>query len=251
MSLGIEYYDVYLAALEHQKRCGRGLATWTGDEPQPWLTCVECIAQRNTGGLWDQGDLRRRYAWAVPNERALEVIAGRSPGGVVEIGAGGGYWAMELQRRGVDVIAYDPDPPGTADPEWAWHENLAWTAVLPGDHTAAAWHPTRTLLMCWPMFGADWSHKAVQLYQGDTIIYVGEGPGGCTGDDLFHALIGAPGGCWHHDDDFNELPCPQDCPNNAAALFKETYQVIIPQWRGLHDRLTVHQRIPAHDTEDT
>lgn len=108
MSLGIEYYDVYLAALEHQKRCGRGLATWPGDEPQPWWMCVECIDQRNTGGLWDQGDLRRRYAWAVPNERALEVIAERSPGGVVEIGAGGGYWAMELQRRGVDVIAYDP-----------------------------------------------------------------------------------------------------------------------------------------------
>ena len=57
--------------------------------------------------------MRHMYAWAVPSLEALEMIQ-RSVDhnglqGVIEIGAGTGYWAMQLQRRGIDVVAFDRD----------------------------------------------------------------------------------------------------------------------------------------------
>lgn len=49
----------------------------------------------------------RDYAYAVPSAEALDVIAQESGGRVVEVGAGTGYWAWLLSRRGVDVVAVD------------------------------------------------------------------------------------------------------------------------------------------------
>jgi DNA mismatch repair ATPase MutL len=49
------------------------------------------------------------YAWAVPDERALRIIKhfGDKCGGVVEIGAGLGYWGSLLRARGVTYTGYD------------------------------------------------------------------------------------------------------------------------------------------------
>lgn len=161
---------------------------------------------------------------------------------MVEIGAGGGYWSMLLQQHGVDVAAYDPEPPGaTDDPHW--HSGRAWTAVQQGDHAKSADHPTRTLLLCWPSYNEPWAAQAIEAYQGDTVIYVGEGPGGCTGDDRMHALLGDRSGCWHHDEDYNTVPCPEDCLANVPALFGRVAEVAIPQWAGIHDTLSVFRRI--------
>jgi hypothetical protein len=46
-----------------------------------------------------------KYAWAIPNEEALETIAKYGP--IVEIGAGNGYWAFLLRSMGVEVKAFD------------------------------------------------------------------------------------------------------------------------------------------------
>eukprot|EP00271_Cylindrocystis_brebissonii_P019739 TRINITY_DN6186_c0_g1_i1.p1 TRINITY_DN6186_c0_g1~~TRINITY_DN6186_c0_g1_i1.p1 ORF type:complete len:542 (-),score=66.17 TRINITY_DN6186_c0_g1_i1:227-1852(-) len=54
--------------------------------------------------------LRRLYSWAVPTEEALAAIAAAAPNGLVEMGAGTGYWAMLLRQRGVAVAAYDRRP---------------------------------------------------------------------------------------------------------------------------------------------
>ena len=59
---------------------------------------------------------RRLFAWGVPTAEAIEVIrqvAGVS--GVVEIGAGTGYWTHILRLHGVPVTAYDLHPCDGAD----------------------------------------------------------------------------------------------------------------------------------------
>lgn len=237
MSTGIEYLDLYRDMLAHQKQHdGLMLPPLSGGPEQPSWMCMGCQLELREVEM----DLRRRFSFAIPNLEALDTIAGHSPGGVVEIGAGGGYWAMLLQQRGVDVIAYDPDPPGSG--ATTWHSGRAWTAVHHGDHTKAAGHPTRTLMLCWPSYDEPWSAQALEHYRGDTVIYIGEGPGGCTGDDRMHALLGEPPSCWHHDDDYNELPCPDDCPANVPPLFREIADVEIPQWAGIHDWLRVYRR---------
>eukprot|EP01126_Amoeba_proteus_P039268 TRINITY_DN4131_c0_g1_i3.p2 TRINITY_DN4131_c0_g1~~TRINITY_DN4131_c0_g1_i3.p2 ORF type:complete len:177 (-),score=18.56 TRINITY_DN4131_c0_g1_i3:882-1412(-) len=47
----------------------------------------------------------RYYSWGVLCAHAIEVIQRYSP--VLEVGAGNGYWAYELAKRGVNVVATD------------------------------------------------------------------------------------------------------------------------------------------------
>ena len=49
--------------------------------------------------------LCKKYAWAIPDERALQILASFSP--LIEIGAGRGYWARLLRDQGVDILAFD------------------------------------------------------------------------------------------------------------------------------------------------
>ena len=45
----------------------------------------------------------------------LQAIQRNSPFGLVELGAGTGYWAALLRKMDVDVIAYDLRPPGAGN----------------------------------------------------------------------------------------------------------------------------------------
>lgn len=56
-------------------------------------------------------ELLARFGFVVPDDAALQGIVEHSPHGVVEVGAGLGYWARLLADRGVDVVAYDIAPP--------------------------------------------------------------------------------------------------------------------------------------------
>lgn len=149
-------------------------------------------------------------SFAIPTPEALDLIADHSP--IVEIGAGTGYWAWCLQQMGVDILAYDIRPPqGTLENLWfqCW-----WTDVRRGGAIKARRHPDRALLMVWPYMDT-MATQALKAYRGDTMVYVGEGSGGCTADDSFFDLL----------DDWSEIACLQ-----------------LPQWDGINDHLTVWRR---------
>ena len=50
-----------------------------------------------------------QFSWAIPNNDALNVLAAHAP--LIELAAGTGYWAHLLKQRGVDILAFDNDPP--------------------------------------------------------------------------------------------------------------------------------------------
>lgn len=235
----IEYLAEYQRALEHQREHSELVRhhPLALGPPQPWQYCWECLKERkyrdpdDHDGYWVGKEFQRRFSWAIPTETALKTIADRSPRGVVEIGAGGGYWTMLLRARGVDVVAYDLDPTGT----YGWFSGEPWTEVLEGDHTRVTEHTDRTLFLCWPSLAGEWTHEVLELYRGDTVIYIGEGGGGCTGTDKMHALLGRAE-CWHDEDESSCAYCATE------ARFEQVADVYIPQWMGLHDRLTVHAR---------
>ena len=92
-----------------------------GDE-EAYRRCVQAIEQ--DGGARDieligtfldfcVAPARRIYSWSVPSEQALECIVRHSQmsAGVVEVGAGTGFWAALLASRGADVLAVDDTPP--------------------------------------------------------------------------------------------------------------------------------------------
>jgi hypothetical protein len=53
--------------------------------------------------------LQRSVSYAIPDEAALAAVARWAP--LVEVGAGTGYWSAVLQSSGVDVVAFDSQPP--------------------------------------------------------------------------------------------------------------------------------------------
>jgi hypothetical protein len=232
------YLAEYRTMLAHQETHGKDafLLSFPGRPAQPMQYCYACMRKQPRGAKQPDDDtywnpLQRRYAWGIPNEPALAAIAEHSPNGVVEIGAGGGYWAKLLRDRGVDVLAFDPEP-GNA--HWSLR---TWSEVLRGDHTSVIGFPERTLLLVWPSYSMDWTDKVIDLYGGQTVIYVGEGSGGCTGTERMHQLLGEDGGCWH----FGGEDDPCDC-EPVDALFTAGKVVDIPQWFGIHDYLTVFHR---------
>lgn len=173
------------------------------------------------------------YGFAIPCDDALVEIAKHSP--IVEVGAGTGYWAALLRNGGVDVIASDT----LGEDFGAYGFSKLYTEVIQEDASVmAALHPDHTLLIIWPPYGDPMGADAVAAYHeagGSRVIYIGEGPGGCTGDSRMFALLGQES-CWH--DAGEECDC-----DKSDALFGLVRAITIPQWDGIHDVLFVYERV--------
>jgi hypothetical protein len=182
-----------------------------------WLPRAREDLEMASGGLGARRDLCRNYAWAVPTPEALDAIAALGP--IVEIGAGTGYWAMMLQLRRCTVYAYDSHPPYGEEGEDANHYHqgvVCWTSVRKGGPEKVNDHPGATLFLCWPPYNEPMAAEALALYRGERVIYIGEGPGGCTADDAFHDAI--------------------------EAHWEAERMIAIPQWWGIHDVLEIYKR---------
>lgn len=160
----------------------------------------------------------RAYAWAVPSNEVIEALAQFSP--IIEVGAGRGYWAHLLEQAGADVQAFDAAPPHQTPNEW--HPNTEGT---PRTFTLVRWgsqavlhssSPDRALFLCWPPSEDPMARSCLRNYTGNTVIYIGEGCGGCTGDDSFHLLLETE---W-----------------DLILTFD------IPQWAFTNDRVYIYQR---------
>lgn len=89
--------------------------------------------------------------------------------------------------------------------------------VTQGSTEALAMHPDRALMLCWPPYGKELAVEALMQYLGDTVVYIGEGAGGCCADDAFFSLL---------EHRFEEV----------AFLNDHT------QWSGIHDYITIYRR---------
>lgn len=178
------------------------MSTWNPylDEARPLLSQWQGLEARRA--------LVQKYAWAIPNEHALEVLAKHAP--IVEIGAGNGYWARCLRERGVTVQAYDKKPYRN---EYVCNR---WTAVAPGRARKAKQFSDHTLFLCWPPYRESFAADCLRLYQGDTVIVVGESDGGCTANAEFFDML--------------------------DKGFRHTDTIDIPRWFGINDYLRVYER---------
>lgn len=203
--------------VQHRRRDGR-LGTPEGDDP------------------------RFEFAFAVPDDAALSAVSRHSPNGVVELGAGTGYWARLLHELGIDVKAFDIDPPPSSTNPWFAGKN-PWFPVARGDQRSVGTDPARTLLLVWPTRNEAWASDAAERYLvagGQRLIYVGESPGGCTGDARFHARLGLLTRCLACAYDIGTVPCVCD----ITARWELLERVEVPRWIGFEDSLFVF-RAPA------
>lgn len=162
-----------------------------------------------------RNDFVGRYTWTVTDPPSVEFVAEHAHGLLVDPMAGTGYWAYVLEPYGVDTACYDLDPE-----ENFWHKNQEhWVPIKQMDGAdSVRLHAGRTLLLSWPPYSKDVGHRIVTAYQGERVIYIGEGEGGCTGDEALHDELDGDG--WS---------------------LVTTHRPI--QWYGIHDDIYVYQRV--------
>jgi hypothetical protein len=88
--------------------------------------------------------------------------------------------------------------------------------VREGNESVVKDHQDRALFLCWPPYNEEMAFRCLAEYKGKTLLYVGEGEGGCNASDSFFNLI---------EKKFTE----EDC-------------VELPVWYGIHDRLFIFER---------
>lgn len=160
---------------------------------------------------------RKLYAYAVPSEQIGQEFQQRGITRIVEMGSGTGYWKKFLQQFGVRVMAFDESP---------YHNHYTAFRHALVHKRGAAWFAQNSaryglnraaLLLVWPPYDDPMAYNCLRAYQGDTLIYVGEGSGGCTGDDAFHALLEA---------EWEQVWCNYECAN----------------WPGIHSHEMIYRR---------
>lgn len=150
----------------------------------------------------------KEYSWAIPSKKSInelvEIIGNKK---VLEIGAGTGLWAYLLSYYGINIIATDISPP-----------NYCFTKVEKlNSELAAKKYKYDVLFICWSHFESDADKEAIENFNGDLIINVGESEGGCTGQYFFTEKF-----------------------IKSFHLHKE---IVIPNWYGIHDCVQVYKRI--------
>lgn len=152
--------------------------------------------------LWAQRkDFCSTYSWAIPDPATLDFLAEWLAPSAIEIGAGTGYFAWQMQQRGVAMAAYDIAPPHmSAENEYHSPRDTKETHLLGtlrdiyfpvemGGPEVVEQYPERALFLCWPPYSSDMAAQCLQSYRGNRLIYIGEGSGGCNADDAFFETL--------------------------------------------------------------
>ena len=166
---------------------------------------------------------RHRYSYAIPNRAALDAVAQYSPGGVLDFGAGNGYWKFVLEGNGVSVRAIDqyqlPQNPFWG-PRWRDYHR-SWAPVTTGTtRNVAKGNSMRTLLLVWPPANDAMADEALAAFKGDTVIYVGEWRA-ATAELIFH--------------------------NRLKVMWRLIESIAIPTLFGFFDRMRIYKRRPEEE----
>lgn len=176
---------------------GADEGTMRGSDP---LSC-------HTVRAWWHAARYRVAAWAAfacPSEQAITALKSFSEQkGVIEMGAGMGYWALILRNAGVDVLAYDKQPSSNSADCASQSQRGAgkkigsgneyhgrfdsWSEVLYGDATTPC-DTTRVLLLCYPPPDDPMAVRTLRGFTGSRLAYVGEFHGD-TGTAEFETLL--------------------------------------------------------------
>jgi hypothetical protein len=145
----------------------------------------------------------QRYCWAVPDPETLQFVSSWLMPRAIEIGAGTGYWAWLLTQLGVDMAAYDIDPPHLS-PTNAYHSPRdtrtgmflhqvieAYFPVEPGGSEVLVLprYQEHNLFLCWPPNCDDMAIECLDMYAGNRLVYIGSPRGGyCATHSFFDVL---------------------------------------------------------------
>lgn len=182
-----------------------------------------------SGGYDKREELVKKYAWAITNPDAVAWVASWLKPQAIEVGAGTGYWGWLMEQLGINMLCYDKKPPALVfdneyhcpfDPSgsgrYLQQPGRQYTQVLQGNQEVLKGHGDRTLFLCWPPHDDPFAAECLVWYRGNRVVYIGEGRSGCTGDDVFHAML--------------------------EQEWKYVAGKGIENWMGIHDHIFVYER---------
>lgn len=209
-------------------------------EGNPMLKAFERWSASPEHGTGLRVDAVARYAFGTPTDEAVTALKQAAPRGVIELGAGTGYWARLLHEAGVDVAAFDLHPPPSQRNEF-FPGATTWFPVLQADERVVMRHPERLLLLVWPTQDEEWPATALRLFHqagGDRVAFVGEEVGGRMGDLVFHAVLGGVTRCLQCH--YGALASPCTC--DIEPLWQLEDRIALPHWTPWDDDLFIYRR---------
>lgn len=129
-----------------------------------------------------------QFGFVLLNEQLLNSVSDfLKDKSVCEIGAGTGWLSYQLQKKGVDIIPIDYKP--GKDSEFGFkklHTDILMTNGI--DYLENNF--PEVVILSWPDYDTSFASDILKVLQkGQTLIYIGEHEGGCTGDDAFFELL--------------------------------------------------------------
>lgn len=163
-----------------------------------------------------------RFGFVLLNEKLINTLSHfLKDKTVCEVGAGTGWLSHQLQKKGVNIIPIDYKP--GHDSEFGFKKLHTDILITNGVDYLENNFP-EVIILSWPDYDTSFASDVLNnLQKGQTLIYVGEGEGGCTGDDSFFELL-------YKKTKLNE--------SMSDALHKDSLC-----WTGVHDRWHVFEVI--------
>ena len=131
------------------------------------------------------------------------------------MGAGLGLWSRLLHQHKVKTTAYDEAPPHKRKFNPWIPKQRTYFPVWKGGPRKLLKYSRETLLLVWPPYKESFAWECLKYHRGEFVAFVGEGWGGCTGDDEF----------------FGEL----------STNYRLVERIPIPQWPGINDELFIYR----------
>jgi hypothetical protein len=215
------YFDLYTEIYNSDKKSSEVKDFLNKKFPNSFNFDFESLSNKEPFSVYDKISCRSKlveiYSWAVTDQKAIEQIVKTTKDmGIIEIGAGRGYWASILADCGINIAAYDIGKNENA--YFYYPVNLIgnYYPIDNAERKIASLHQDKALFLCWPPYDTPMAYNCVSEYSGNTLIYIGEDKYGCTADDKFFDFI--------------------------SDNFKLDNIIDMAQWEGIHDNLYIYKR---------
>ena len=160
------------------------------------LHCQHSFPILDRSNIWA---LRMLITKHIPEPKAIEVMSGN------------GWLSYWLSKNGVEIIAT------TDNHSWNKQFDFKSTPVqiekLDCVEAVNKYSEANLVLMSWPYMDP-YAHKVINEMRKDQwLLYIGEGPGGCTADDAFFAYIQKHCQCFESEYGFKQFYGIHDYPS--------------------------------------
>lgn len=147
------------------------------------------IEEIGNPGYCERYDFIREFGYVIPTKELIESVYNMNRSWV-SVCSGRGYLEYIMAQRGINIIATDLYPVSKNPYFSGFHVTTPYIDIECIDALAACHkYSSRDILMAWPPADSLWPLDVVKFNQGKYLLYVGEGKGGCTACDAFHAYL--------------------------------------------------------------